>query len=162
MIRLHGIWRWSKTPRRSVLRVGYVEARPWSYRAQQGVMGLDTIAILLVAEKMACSIEYACRQPSQLADGLLNGDYDVAIGGLLDPPDPAMVAVAVPHGRILASIDDVRSRCRRAFFPNVWWVRRHDLALRYHIVRTLIRYRLGMGAGHRLAGYDTPRSGVPE
>ncbi len=162
MIRLQDTLRRLKTPRRSILRVGYVDARPWSYRAQQGVMGLDTIAVSLVAEKMACSIEYACRASSQLAEGLLSREYDVAIGGLLDPPDPAVVAVAVPHARILASIDDVRSRCRRAFFPNVWWVRRYDLPLRYHIVRTLIRYRLGMGAGRRVAGFGASRSGVPE
>lgn len=162
MIRLNGILRWPRAPRRCVLRVGYVEARPWSYRAQQGVMGLDAIAVSLVAEKMACSIEYVCRPPSRLAEGLSNHEYDIAVGGLLDPPDASFVAVTVPHARILASIDDVRSRCRRAFFPNVWWVRRNDLPLRYHVARALIRYRLGMGTRRGTGGYDATRPGVPE
>lgn len=162
MIQLPRMPRWHHGPRRCVLRVGYVEARPWSYRAQQGVMGLDTIAVSLVAEKMACSIEYACRPPSQLAAGLLNREYDLAVGGLLDSPHSSIVAVAVPHARILASIDEVRSRCRRAFFPNVWWVRRYDLPLRYNIARTLLRYRLGIATDRVAGGYEAQRSGLSE
>ncbi len=131
--------------RRRVLRVGYVEARPWSYRAEQGVPGLDTTAMSVVAAKMRCPIEYHPRSPSELANGLINGEYDLAIGGLLDPRHPDIVTVAVPHARILASVDSLRSRCQRVFFPNVWWVRRHDYSLRCRIVMSLFLCRFGMG-----------------
>lgn len=131
---------------RSVLRVGYVEARPWSYRAAQGVLGLDTMAVSIVARKMGCAIEYEARAASVLAEGLLNDEYDLAIGGLLAPRHQRIVGVAVPHAPILASADRLRSRYRRAFFPNVWWLRRHDLALRYRIALTLLPWRLGMDA----------------
>lgn len=157
---------WPVTRRRSVLRVGYVEAHPWSYRARNGVQGLDTTAVSLVAGKMACSIEYRCMPPSQLAEGLLTGEYDVAIGGLIEPALAGIVAVAVPHTRILASADGFRARCRRVFFPHVWWVRRRDVLLRYHLVAMLLWCRMCARRQHSINRQDVrprakPRTRIP-
>lgn len=153
---------WPVTPRRSVLRVGYVEARPWSYRDQNGVQGIDSTAVSLVANKIACSIEYRCKPPSQLAEGLLNGEYDLAIGGLLDPAHAGIVALTVPHTRILGSADRFRARCRRVFFPHVWWVRRRDILLRYRIVAMLLWCRMRGGRQHSINGQNAGPSSLPE
>ncbi len=152
---------WPVTRRRSVLRVGYVEAHPWSYRARNGVQGLDTTAVSLVAGKMACSIEYRCMPPSQLAEGLLTGEYDVAIGGLIEPAQAGIVAVAVPHTRILASADGFRARCRRVFFPHVWWVRRRDVLLRYRLVAMLLWCRMCARRQHSISRQDAHQGQSP-
>lgn len=147
---------------RSVLRVGYVEARPWSYRAQQGVQGLDTMAMSVVAQAMGCATEFHCRPPWLLAEGLLNGEYDVAIGGLLDCRESGLVAVTVPHAQLIDGVDHLRSRCRRVFFPNVWWIRRRDAALRYRIAATLFWWRVRTRMQCMIGGGESGRSSLPE
>lgn len=144
---------------RTALRVGYVEARPWTYRAERDVLGLDTTAMSLVARAMGCTIEYRPRSPLQLADGLLNDEYDVAIGGLFDPRHPGIVSVAVPHAKIIVSVDRFRACCRRAFFPNVWWMRRCDLRLRYRVAFILLGWRLGMNATGAVCLEEGPEEG---
>lgn len=133
----HGGYRVATRTDRSLLRIGFTEARPWSYRVGHALQGLDVAAIEYVAERLARPLEYRIRHEADLASGLLDGDYDIAIGGLLAPGHPGIHAITVPHGRVWT-----RARIRRVFFPNVWWIRRMDLRLRCRLWFLLLRWRL--------------------
>lgn len=125
------------------LRVGFTEARPWCYRADRTLLGLDVAAIEYVAGTLGRSPEYQDRQVADLAPGLLAGEYDIAIGGLLPDHHRDIQAIPVPHARVWSG-KDARAHVRRVFFPNVWWIRRADLALRIRLRVLLFRWRLSM------------------
>jgi ABC-type amino acid transport substrate-binding protein len=135
------------------LPVGFTEARPWSYRADRTLLGLDVAAIEFVAASLGRSPEYQSRQSADLAAGLLAGEYDIAIGGLLPDGHRDIQAIPVPHARVWSGTD-VRAGVRRVFFPNVWWIRRADLALRIRLRVLLFKWRLSM----RHASVETPRA----
>ncbi len=127
------------------LHIGFAEARPWSYRAERTVLGLDVAAIEYVSARLGRSPDYHGRQSADLASGLLAGDYDIAIGGLLPAPHRDIVALPVPHAQAWSGSGiDERARIRRVFFPNVWWIRRTDLGLRLRVRVLLFAWRLSM------------------
>jgi hypothetical protein len=107
-----------------VLRVGYVEAKPGSYRAHAGSMRLDAAAIHYVADAIGARVEFTRRTVCELSSGLLTGDYDIAIGGL--SPSEGIECIAVSHSRGGLATNDMQWKCRQAFFPNMWWIRRGD------------------------------------
>lgn len=125
------------------LRIGFIEARPWSYRSHRTLQGLDVVAIEYVAARLDRSLEYHSRQTADLASDLLTGDYDLAIGGLLPDRHRDIVALPVPHARVWSGTD-AHTRIRRVFFPNVWWIRRSDLGLRMRVRMLLFSWRLSM------------------
>lgn len=140
-----------RAPRRTArdevqaLRIGFAEARPWSYRADRTLQGLDVAAIEYVTAMLGRAPEYHGRQIVDLASGLLAGDYDLAIGGLLPDGHRDIVAVAVPHAQVWSGPGaEDRARIRRVFFPNVWWIRRTDLGLRLRVRALLFAWRLSM------------------
>jgi ABC-type amino acid transport substrate-binding protein len=135
------------------LPIGFTEARPWSYRADRALVGLDVAAIEFVAASLGRSPEYRSRQSADLAAGLLAGEYDIAIGGLLPDGHRDIQAIPVPHARVWSGTD-VRVHVRRVFFPNVWWIRRADLALRIRLRVLLFKWRRSM----RHASVDTPHA----
>jgi ABC-type amino acid transport substrate-binding protein len=135
------------------LPIGFTEARPWSYRADRALLGLDVAAIEFVAASLGRSPEYRSRQSTDLAAGLLAGEYDIAIGGLLPDGHRDIQAIPVPHARVWSGTD-ARAQVRRVFFPNVWWVRRADVALRIRLRVLLFKWRLSM----RHARLDTPHA----
>lgn len=127
------------------LRIGFAEARPWSYRAERTVQGLDVVAIEYVSARLGRSPDYHARQSADLASGLLAGDYELAIGGLLPERHRDIVTVPVPHAQVWSGSGlPERARIRRAFFPNVWWIRRTDLSLRLRVRVLLLAWRLSM------------------
>jgi ABC-type amino acid transport substrate-binding protein len=135
------------------LRIGLTEAHPWCYRADRTLLGLDVAALEFVAATLGRSPEYHSRQSPDLAHGLLAGEYDIAIGGLLPDGHRDIQAIPVPHARVWSGTD-ARLHVRRVFFPNVWWIRRADLALRIRLRVVLFRWRLSM----RHASADMPHA----
>lgn len=130
------------------LRIGFPEARPWSYRAEDALLGLDVAAIEYVANRLAMTPEYRIKSEADLASGLLDGEYDIAIGGLLSYGHAGIHAIKVPHARVwTGTTNEARARIRRVFFPNVWWIRRNDLGLRYRLRFLLLRWRFAAQGG---------------
>ena len=130
------------------LRIGCPEARPWSYRAEDALLGLDVAAIEYVAGRLAMTPEYRIKPEADLASGLLDGEYDIAIGGLLSYGHAGIHAIEVPHARVwTGATSETRARIRRVFFPNVWWIRRNDLGLRYRLRFLLLRWRFSARGG---------------
>lgn len=124
-----------------VVRVGYVEARPWSYRADAGPIGSDADAIRFVADALGARVEFICRPASELRSGLLAGDYDIAIGGLAQQVYDDIDCIAVSRPRNALSANDMRSRCRQAFFPDIWWVRRGQRLWRLRLRLILLAWK---------------------
>jgi hypothetical protein len=126
------------------LRIGFTEARPWCYRADASLLGLDVAAIEFVAATLGRAPEYRDRQCADLAPGLLSGEYDIAIGGLVaETRHRDIQAIPVPHARVWSGTD-AKTHARRVFYPNVWWIRRTDLALRIRLRVLLFKWRLSM------------------
>lgn len=126
------------------LHIGFIEARPWCYRAEEALLGLDVAAVDFVASMLGRPPDYHGKQCADLAPGLLAGEYDIAIGGLLPETRHRDIrAIPVPHARVWSGAD-ARVHVRRVFFPNVWWIRRADLALRIRLRVLLFKWRLSM------------------
>lgn len=129
------------------LHIGFAEARPCSDRAERTVLGLDMAAIEYVSAKLGRSPDYHGRQSADLASGLLAGDDDIAIVELLPAPHRDIVALPVPHAQAWSGSGiDERTRIRRIFFPNAWWIRRTDLGpgLGQRLRLLLFAWRLSM------------------
>lgn len=139
------------------LRIACAEARPWSYRARHTPPDRERIAIAYVAARLGRPCAYRSVAVADLADALLRGDCDIAIGGLSPEPCAGLRAVRLPHARVGAAgaASEVRFEMRRALFPDVWWMRADDVRLRWCVRLALLRWRLAMPAD--ASGLAAPR-----
>lgn len=119
------------------------------------MLGLDVAALESVATMLGRMPEYHGKQSADLASGLLAGEYDIAIGGLLPETRHRDIrAIPVPHARVWSGTD-ARMQVRRVFFPNVWWIRRTDLALRIRLRILLFKWRRSMRRDAAATGHGS-------